>query len=72
MAPSVVNTAMFAKEMEHFKQNEWFDFDQWLQAQPTSRIAEPGDVSKMVVFLASDLASYSTGGVFPVDGSLLA
>ena len=72
VAPSVVNTAMFAHEMEHFKQNKWFDFDQWLEAQPISRVAEPEEVSKMVVFLASDLSAYCTGGVFPVDGGLLA
>ncbi|MET9080871.1 SDR family oxidoreductase [Streptomyces sp. NPDC004237] len=72
VAPSAVNTDMLAKEMEHFRQNEWFDFDKWLEEQPISRIAEPEDVSRMVVFLASDLSSYSTGGVFPVDGGLLA
>ena len=32
------------------------------------RMAEPEEVSKMVLFLASDDASYSTGGEFTVDG----
>jgi 3alpha(or 20beta)-hydroxysteroid dehydrogenase len=72
VAPSVVNTAMFEHEMSHFAQNPYFNFDEWLQAQPISRIAEPEEVSKMVVFLVSDLSAYSTGGVFPVDGGLLA
>jgi 3alpha(or 20beta)-hydroxysteroid dehydrogenase len=72
IAPSVVDTPMFEMEMEHFKQNELFSFDDWLSAQPISRIAKPEEVSKMVIFLASDLSSYSTGGIFTVDGGLLA
>lgn len=32
------------------------------------RMAEPEEVSHMVLFLASDAASYSTGGEFVVDG----
>jgi 3alpha(or 20beta)-hydroxysteroid dehydrogenase len=72
VAPSVVNTAMFEHEMSHMAANPYFSFDEWLQAQPISRIAEPEEVSKMVVFLVSDLSAYSTGGVFPVDGGLLA
>jgi 3alpha(or 20beta)-hydroxysteroid dehydrogenase len=72
VAPSAVNTAMMDAELAYFETNPNFDFDAWLKAQPISRIAEPEEVSKMVVFLASDLSSYSTGGVFPVDGGLLA
>jgi 3alpha(or 20beta)-hydroxysteroid dehydrogenase len=72
VAPSAVDTPMLAKELEHFASNPHFDFDQWVAGQPISRVAQPEEVSKMVVFLASDLSSYSTGGVFPVDGGLLA
>ncbi|GAA3446314.1 SDR family NAD(P)-dependent oxidoreductase [Planomonospora venezuelensis] len=72
IAPSAVNTEMLKHEMEHFATNEYFDFDTWLWSQPISRVAEPEEVSKLVVFLVSDLSAYSTGGVFPVDGGLLA
>jgi 3alpha(or 20beta)-hydroxysteroid dehydrogenase len=72
VAPSAVDTPMLEKELEHFSANPHFDFDQWVAAQPIRRVAQPEEVSKMVVFLASDLSSYSTGGVFPVDGGLLA
>ena len=32
------------------------------------RPAEPGEISGMVLYLASDLASFATGGVYVVDG----
>ena len=35
-------------------------------------LAEREEVSTLVVFLASDLSSYSTGGLVPVDGGILA
>ncbi|ADI12969.1 2O-beta-hydroxysteroid dehydrogenase [Streptomyces bingchenggensis BCW-1] len=36
--------------------------------QPVPRIGEPEEVTRMVLFLASDDASYTTGGEFLVDG----
>ena len=35
---------------------------------PLKRLAEPAEISDLVVFLASDSASYATGGVYPIDG----
>ncbi len=40
-------------------------------AQPIARFGEPEEVTKMVLFLASDDASYSTGTEFIVDGGAL-
>ncbi|MBD1551503.1 SDR family NAD(P)-dependent oxidoreductase [Pseudomonas typographi] len=39
---------------------------------PLGRIAEPEEVSNLVLFLASDEASYSTGGEYLVDAGMLA
>ncbi|GAA2309249.1 SDR family oxidoreductase [Streptomyces violaceusniger] len=36
--------------------------------QPVARIGEPEEVTRMVLFLAGDDASYTTGGEFLVDG----
>lgn len=32
------------------------------------RVADPAEVAEVVCFLASDAASYVTGGIYPVDG----
>jgi len=39
---------------------------------PMQRIADPSDVAKLAVFLASPDASYITGQAFVIDGGLLA
>ena len=40
--------------------------------QPVNRSADSIEVARLIVFLASDLASYITGAVLPVDGGLSA
>ena len=39
-------------------------------AIPIRRVGQPEDVANAFVFLASDLASYITGAVLPVDGGM--
>jgi 3alpha(or 20beta)-hydroxysteroid dehydrogenase len=37
---------------------------------PLRRAAEPSDVAKAILFLASDMSAYVTGSVLPIDGGL--
>ncbi|MEV6345419.1 glucose 1-dehydrogenase [Actinoplanes sp. NPDC051851] len=43
----------------------------FLKALPLPRFAEPVEISRLVAFLASDEASYTTGAEFLADGGLL-
>jgi NAD(P)-dependent dehydrogenase (short-subunit alcohol dehydrogenase family) len=42
--------------------------DTYAPTLPLNRVADPGEIAELVVFLASSRASYATGGTFPVDG----
>jgi NAD(P)-dependent dehydrogenase (short-subunit alcohol dehydrogenase family) len=39
---------------------------------PLRRAAEPSDIAKAILFLASDMSTYVTGAVIPIDGGLSA
>ncbi|GHV73562.1 3-oxoacyl-[acyl-carrier-protein] reductase FabG [Spirochaetia bacterium] len=43
----------------------------YTSALALGRLEQPGEVGEMVAFLASDAASYSTGGVFDVTGGMM-
>lgn len=64
--PGVINTPM-VQESDAFEQ---------IQAMvgmiPLQRMAEPQEISQLVLFLASDDSSYSTGSEFIADGGILA
>lgn len=44
----------------------------FVKSMPIPRFAEPVEISRLVAFLASDEASYSTGSEFIADGGILA
>jgi NAD(P)-dependent dehydrogenase (short-subunit alcohol dehydrogenase family) len=64
IAPGYVLTD-FVKELVEQKK---IDFEAIKRRTPQGRLATPGDVAEMAIFLASDLSSHVTGQVIGVDG----
>jgi 3alpha(or 20beta)-hydroxysteroid dehydrogenase len=48
------------------------DYDRMYGKYPLSRMANPQEIARMVLFLASDQSSFCTGGDYVVDGGTLA
>jgi len=46
-------------------------FQKLSQAQPMGRMAEPGEVASLALFLCSDEASFITGVDYPIDGGFV-
>lgn len=67
IAPGAIDTPMVAAAQVPKEA-----MDALLARVPLKRIGKPEEVSAMVVFLASDEASYITGATFYVDGGWLA
>jgi len=45
--------------------------DEQVQSIPWKRAAEPWEVAKLAVYLASDDADYATGQTYVLDGGLM-
>ncbi len=71
ICPGVVDTQMprrYLKDVEDMKAA----FEQMAAMHLMNRLAEPIEIVNLALFLASDEASYMTGGVIPIDGGLTA
>jgi 3-oxoacyl-[acyl-carrier protein] reductase len=44
---------------------------EWAESIPLKRLAKPEEIANLVVFLASEKASYITGAVIQVDGGFI-
>lgn len=64
--PGIINTPM-VQNSPYTEQIEAM-----VQTVPMQRMAEPNEISQMILFLASDDSSYSTGSEFIADGGVTA
>lgn len=62
--PGAINTAMLDRVKRDWKVTE----AQLVAPYPSRRVGQPSEVASMVLWLASDAASYVSGGEFSVDG----
>ena len=63
--PGVIETPMLKHNPDALNQA-------MVRATPISRIGQPEDIARMVLYLASDAASFITGAEFSVDGGATA
>jgi 3alpha(or 20beta)-hydroxysteroid dehydrogenase len=62
--PGVIETPMLKGNPDALNQA-------MVRATPMGRIGQPEDIARMVLYLASDAASFITGGEFAVDGGAI-
>ncbi len=65
--PGVIRTPILDKVMAQVDNPEEL-FAQWSALHPIGRMGDPSEIASMALFLASDEATFITGGEFVVDG----
>jgi len=71
IAPGSVETSMVERDFAHFGDAEKAR-KAYNELYPMGRIAKPEEIAKLVVFLASDAASFITGATHVIDGGISA
>lgn len=64
IAPGFIRTNMSAKSLDNDPERK----NKVLSRTPMGRLGEPGEVAEAAWFLVSDVASFITGVILPVDG----
>jgi len=72
IAPGVTRTEGVEAAAASLRQAGWGDLDDYVRrTTPLGRMAQPDEIARVVVFAASDLASYVNGITIVVDGGQL-
>ena len=68
--PGLVDSPMLDKELEIFSADPYFDFEkEYLALVPVGkRAASADEIAEIVLHLASDESSYTSGMAYTVDG----
>jgi NAD(P)-dependent dehydrogenase (short-subunit alcohol dehydrogenase family) len=70
VAPGTINTAMNVRIFAEHEDGEALK-DYWTSRHVAGRFGEPEEVAGLIVFLASDAASFITGEIIRIDGGLV-
>ncbi len=68
VAPGLIRTRFSAVLVDMYESGAKGDLDNPLLKIPAGRAGEPHEVAEVILFLASEKASYITGAVFVIDG----
>jgi NAD(P)-dependent dehydrogenase (short-subunit alcohol dehydrogenase family) len=71
--PGPVSTDRLIRIQRSIAQDKFGDAEKWpelLKGMPQQRVATPEEVANTVVFMASDLSSYTSGTIINIDGGL--
>src|SRR4029453_2704005 len=71
IAPGSIQTPMLEMAANLFSSDPAGTIRDWGRGHPLGRVGMSEEVAKLVLFLASDDASFCTGGCYRVDGGLL-
>lgn len=72
IAPGVTRTEGIEEAMVRFEEAGWGDLESYTtRTTPLGRMATPDEIARVVLFAASELASYVTGTTIVVDGGQL-
>ncbi len=74
VCPASVDTPMLRWSADQFEGEKSVEetVADWGRMHPVGRVAKPEEVAEVIAFIASDRASFVTGGDYKVDGGMLA